>query len=191
MTERRPIVVLICGGSCSGKSIFASLFQHALIFSMDHFYYGKSQMKPNKDSIYDFDDPKALDIAGCFQAAKQLILDRRVTVPIYDMCISERVGTQVIKLARGVRFLVVEGIFSFHQPLSRLGDLKIFLDTPTEIRVARRMIRDVEKGRSNLDTLRWSLTVEKNHRRYVEPMKRYADLVVPFSLNPLRFDRAP
>ena len=103
------------------------------------------------------------------------------------MKISDRVGTQTITPKPDTKFVVVEGIFTFHEPLRELGDLKIFIDTPTEIRVARRMLRDEEKGRSEIDTLSWSITVEKYHRQHVEPMKKFADLIIPFSYNPVRF----
>ena len=110
-------------------------------------------------------------------------------IPVYDMKISDRVGTQTISPKPDTKFVVVEGIFTFHEPLRELGDLKIFIDTPTEIRVARRMLRDEEKGRSEIDTLSWSITVEKYHREHVEPMKQFADLIIPFSYNPVKFGR--
>lgn len=185
--KKKISVILVCGGSCSGKSIFASLFKQALVLSMDHFYFGKSQMKPDKQGNYDFDAPESVDIIGYARAVKMLTRKGSATIPVYDMKKSERVGEQTIKLPPKVKFLIVEGIFAFQPQLRKLADLRIFLDTPTEIRVARRMLRDVEKGRSELETLSWSLTVEGNHRRYVEPMKKFADLVIPFSYNPIRF----
>lgn len=180
-------IILISGGSCSGKSLFASLFKQALLLPMDHFYWGKSQMKQEADGSYNFDAPESVDIKACAEAVTSLSEGKAVTIPVYDMKISERTGTQVLNLPKNTRFIVVEGIFSFYSPLRELGDLKIYLDTPTEIRVARRMIRDVEKGRSDLDTLSWSITVEKNHQTYVEPMKKFADVVIPFSYNPVQF----
>jgi uridine kinase len=104
-----------------------------------------------------------------------------------DMRVMDRVGTQTFTVPSDTKFLIVEGIFSFCSPLREIGDIKIYLDIPPEIRVARRMIRDVEKGRSDIDTLSWSITVEKSHRKYIEPMKKYADLVIPFSYNPVAF----
>lgn len=183
----KPMIVLICGGSCSGKSVYAKLFKHAFILEMDHFYLGKKQMTPQPDGSFDFDAPDSVDIADCARAAQELTSGNTVTIPVYDMKISDRVGTQTIQIKPDDRFIVVPGIFSFNSPLRELGDLKIFLDTPREIRVARRMIRDVQKGRSDIDTLSWSIVVEKNHQKYIEPMKEFADLVVPFSYNPVEF----
>lgn len=181
------LIVLVCGGSCSGKTVFANLFRSALVLEMDHFYFGKKEMKPRSDGSFDFDAPQAVDIAGCARAVAQLAQGKKVTIPVYDMKISDRVGTQQIQAKPDDRFIVVPGIFSFNEPLRSLGNLKIYLDTPREIRVARRMIRDVQKGRNDIDTLAWSITVEKNHQKYIEPMKEFADLVIPFSYNPVEF----
>lgn len=184
---KHPSIILISGGSCSGKSVFAKLFQRAFILEMDHFYFGKSQMKPKKDGSYDFDAPEAVDITDCARAVRELILGKSVTIPKYDMKTSERVGIQKIQLPKDAKFLVVEGIFAFYSPLRELADLKIYIDVPTELRVARRMIRDEKKGRSDIQTLSWSITVENNHQTYVEPMKKFADVVVPFSYSPVQF----
>lgn len=181
------LIVLVCGGSCSGKTVFASLFRNALILEMDHFYLGKKEMKPLPDGSYDFDAPEAVDLEACASAVKDLAQGKKVTIPVYDMKLSDRVGTQEIQAKPEDRFIVVPGIFSFNEPLRKLGDLKIYLDTPREIRVARRMIRDVAKGRNDIDTLAWSITVENNHQKYIEPMKHYADLLIPFSYNPVEF----
>jgi uridine kinase len=181
------MTILVCGGSCSGKSVFARMFKHAYILEMDHFYFGKAQMQPRPDGTYDFDAPESVDVVDCARAITELKTDNPVTIPVYDMVTSDRTGTQTIQLALEDKFIVVPGIFAFNSPIREIGDLKIYIDTPREIRVARRMIRDVAKGRNDIDTLSWSITVEKNHQKYIEPMKQYADLVVPFSYNPVEF----
>lgn len=186
MNKNIPII-LICGGSCSGKSVFARLFTTAFVLEMDHFYRGKSQLKPEKGGTFNFDAPEAIDIAACAEAARLLAQGKSAIIPKYDMKRSERAGTQTFRVPEDKKFLIVEGIFSLCSPLREMGFMKIFLDIPTEVRVARRMIRDVQKGRSDIDTLAWSITVEKNHRLYVDPLKRYADLVIPFSYNPVQF----
>jgi len=156
---------------------------------MDHFYFGKKDMKQEQDGSYNFDAPTSVDIKGCAKAALLLSQGKQATIPVYDMRVSDRTGTQTLKIPDQAKFLIVEGIFSFYSPLREISDMNIYLDIPPEIRVARRMIRDVEKGRSDIDTLSWSITVEKNHRQYIEPMKHYADLIIPFSYNPVAFPR--
>jgi len=184
---RHRSIILISGGSCSGKSVFAHLFRNAFILEMDHFYFGKYRMKKQKDGSYNFDAPDAVDIDACARAVQKLITGVTVTIPKYDMKISERTGTQRIQMPEDAKFLVVEGIFAFYSPLRELADLRIYIDVPTELRVARRMIRDEKKGRSDIQTLSWSITVEKNHQKYIEPMKKFADIVIPFSYSPVQF----
>jgi len=181
-------IILVCGGSCSGKSSFAKLFKHALVLSMDHFYVGKDQMVADEKGNYDFDAPESVDIVGCAEAVKELAERKTVTIPVYDMKTSDRVGTQKVEVPPDTELIVVEGIFSFYSPLRETSELRIFLDTPMEVRVARRMLRDTEKGRSNIDTLTWSVVVEKNHAKYIEPMKEFASLVIPFNYNPVKID---
>lgn len=179
--------ILICGGSCSGKSVFAQKFTNAFILEMDHFYFGKERMTPMADGSYDFDAPESVDLVDCARAIGDLKTGKPTTIPVYDMKTSDRTGTQTIQIKPTDKFIVVPGIFSFYSPIRELGDLTIYIDTPREIRVARRMIRDVQKGRNDIDTLSWSIIVERNHQKYIEPMKQYADLIIPFSYNPVEF----
>ncbi|HND08712.1 MAG TPA: hypothetical protein PL012_23710, partial [Candidatus Obscuribacter sp.] len=98
-------------------------------------------------------------------------------IPVYDMRSCKRVGEQIVPPPER-SIVVVEGIFAFHSPLRELATLKIFIDTPIDQRMARRLRRDVERGRSTLDTIRHSLAVEEAYTRYVEPMRELADLVL-------------
>ena len=74
--------------------------------------------------------------------------------------------------------IVVEGIFAFHSPMDEIASLKIFIDTPIDQRMARRLRRDVQRGRSSRETIARSLQVEDAYSRYVEPMKSLADLIL-------------
>lgn len=144
-------------------------------------------MKPDAKGVYDFDAPESVNIGECARAAQSLAQGKKTTIPFYDMKLSERTGTQDIQITPHHKFIVIEGLFSFYEPLRSLASFKVFLDTPREIRVARRMLRDQSKGRSDIETLAWSIVVEKNHVKYVEPMKKYADIIIPFSYNPVSF----
>jgi len=100
---------------------------------------------------------------------------------------NRRVGMRNITLDSNIKFIVIEGIFSFFPPLYELGNLKIFMDTPTEIRVSRRISRDIErKGFSHTEILMSFMTAEENYHKYIEPMKEKADLIIPFSANPIK-----
>lgn len=144
-------------------------------------------MKKEPDGSYNFDAPTSVNIAECAEAATALAEGKDTIIPFYDMRTSDRTGTQHMKITKQHKFIIVEGIFSFYEPLRSLARFKVFLDTPREIRVARRMVRDQAKGRSDIETLAWSITVENNHMKYIEPMKKYADILIPFSYNPVSF----
>lgn len=170
-------IILICGGSGSGKSTLAKKFKDAAIISTDNFYVGKSKMTPMENGEYNFDDPSAVDLDECAQMALDLAGGKEVLVPEYDMVVSERVGW--IKIAPTESGLVIiEGVFALHERLRKIGGLKIFIDTPTDERLARRIKRDGERGRTEEEIIKHSTHVEAAHKKHIEPMKQYADLIL-------------
>lgn len=171
------MIVLIAGGSGSGKSTLAKKFIGAAVISTDDFYKGKSKMVVDEDGNYNFDELGAVDLQECAEAAKRLATGKVVEIPDYDMVISERVGTKKVQPPRN-GFVVVEGIFALCEPLRLIGDIKIFIDTPIDLRVARRIRRDTERGRSAIETIRWSLMVEEAYEKYVEPTRQFADVIL-------------
>lgn len=185
---QKPLVVLIAGGTCSGKTEFTKWFDDAIVLSLDNFYVGKDEMKADESGHYDFDSPDAIDLTSCANAVKTLLEKGRVTIPKYDMLTSSRIGTQEIRLSPTTKFLIVEGLFVLMEPIRKLGDLAIFLDTPMEIRVSRRLVRDIKrKGQTKLETLEKLLTIERRYEKYVEPTKKFANITIPFSSNPMKF----
>lgn len=170
-------IILICGGSGSGKSTLAKKFKDAAIISTDNFYIGKSKMMPMGNGEYDFDDPSAVDLDECAQIALELADGKEVLVPEYDMVTSERIGQIKITPAKS-GLVIIEGVFALHERLRQIGDLKIFIDTPTDERLARRIKRDSERGRSEAEIIKHSIQVEESHKNHIEPMKQYADLIL-------------
>ena len=158
------------------------------MIEQDNFYKGKSQLRPNNEGRYDFDNPEAMSLEECFDAVKRLLEKGRVQIPIYDMLISERTGSKEIVINEKVEFIIVEGIFAFYSPLYELGDLKIFIDTPMEIRLARRITRDMaRKAKTKLEILGEYVFVEQSYQKFIEPMKKKADLIIPFSYSHVKF----
>jgi uridine kinase len=175
--ERTAQIIAICGGSGSGKSTLAHKFVGAALLATDSFYRDLPDLIAREDGSYDFDHPSAVDIEGCAEACQALAAGQDVVIPVYDMRTWRRVGTQVVP-APPNKIVVVEGIFAFHSPLAEVATLKIFIDTPVDQRMARRLRRDVERGRNTLETIRHSLEVEEAYTRYVEPMRQRADLIL-------------
>lgn len=183
-------IILVAGGTCSGKSEFAKWFKNALLLELDRFYLPLAKIPSDATGVPNFDTPKSIDIAACASVVEKLSQGAEVEIPIYSYVQNDRVGTETIKLGENTKFIIVEGLYALYSPLRELGDIKIFLDTPSEIRVARRMIRDVErKQRPKTDILANFILAEDGYEKYVEPTKDVADLVVPFSMNPMRVDR--
>ncbi len=177
MLHRVSQIIAICGGSGSGKSTLAQKFVGAAILATDSFYKDIAALTPREDGIYDFDHPSAVDLEACAEACLKLADSEDVTIPVYDMRTCRRVGTQVVAAPKN-RIVVIEGIFAFHSPLHEIATLRIFIDTPIDQRMARRLRRDTERGRSTLETIRHSLNVEEAYTRYVEPMRQLSDLIL-------------
>jgi len=177
LKKKAQQIIAICGGSGSGKTTLARKFIGAAILSTDSFYKDISVLVPRSDGTFDFDHPSAVDLEGCSQACLKLAAGEDVTIPVYDMRSATRTGEQIVP-APFKRIVVIEGIFSFHSPIQDVATLKIFLDTPIDQRMARRIRRDSERGRSTMDTIRHSLQVEDAYTRYIEPMRDVADLIL-------------
>lgn len=171
---KKSLIILICGGSGSGKSTFAKKFPDAAIISTDNFYIGRSHMTPLKKGVYDFDDPCAVDLIDCAHKALSLARGKTVHVPEYDMKTSERTGRTIKITPPRSRVVIVEGIFAFHGPVGEIGDLKIFIDVPTHERLSRRIKRSVVRGETKADALKRSALIEKAHKKHVEPIKTCA-----------------
>jgi uridine kinase len=177
MRRRNAQIIAVCGGSGSGKSTLARKFVGASVLATDSFYKDLEDLAPREDGMFDFDHPSAVDLAACADACLKLADGEDVTIPVYDMRTAKRVGQQLVPSPKN-KIIVVEGIFAFHSPLHEIATLRIFIDTPIDQRMARRLRRDVERGRSTLDTIRHSLQVEEAYSRFVEPMRELADLIL-------------
>lgn len=177
MRKRTSQIIAICGGSGSGKSTLAQKFVGAAVLATDNFYRDLSELTPRADGTYDFDHPSSVDLETCADACLKLADSEDAMIPVYDHRTCSRVGQQFVPAPKN-RIVVVEGIFAFHSPLSEIATLRIFIDTPVDQRMARRLRRDVERGRSTLETIKHSLAVEEAYTRYIEPMRHLADLIL-------------
>ena len=183
MNKRRRIVA-ICGRSGSGKSFIVKRFTNYAKVGTDDFYIGKSNMEPDENGVYNFDNPNTVDLEECAKAVIQLAespTGTKVTIPKYDMKISEPSGTRTIITPSEDGIVVVEGIFSFHPPLLDLATLRIFMDPPPEVILARRYRRDIEeRGRTPKSILKQYPSVIEGYETYIRPMRKFADLVIDF-----------
>lgn len=177
MRKRSAQIIAICGGSGSGKSTLARKFVGSAIVATDYFYKSLDKLDLNPDGSYDFDHPSAVDLEACAESCLKLSEGEDTWVPVYDMRTCRRMGTQLIAAPKN-NIVIIEGIFAFHSPLDAICTLKIFIDTPVDQRMARRIRRDVERGRNTIETIKHSIHVEEAYIRHIEPLKQHADLVL-------------
>lgn len=173
----------VTGGTASGKTSTCYIIQKQLggtkvvILSMDSFYLGLSE-DDNPDDV-DFDHPAMFDWDLMFTVLNELKNGRAVEVPIYNFESHRREGSELIQPEGCVIF---EGILSLYDRRVReLFDMKIFVDTPADIRLIRRIRRDVaERARTWQSVLdQCEKSVIKAFDQFIEPTKKYADLIIP------------
>jgi uridine kinase len=180
--SRIPLLVGIAGGSGSGKTALARAAgsAHATILPQDAYFHDHGHLSPQARAALDFDAPDALDRELFLDHLACLRRGETVCPPVYCFVTHRRQGTAPPVSPRSV--VLVEGLLLFHDPHVRASlDLRIFVDVPEDLRLARRLARDVaERGRQATDVLaQCRATVFPAHARFVEPTRALADLVLP------------
>ena len=175
----------IAGGTGSGKSTVARKLAVALpgrcaVIDHDAYYRDQSHLPPETRAETNYDHPASLESSLLADHLMALRAGRGVDVPIYDFVNHTR--KPETRRVEPARVIIVEGILVFTEPaLRELMDVKIFVDTDPDIRLMRRIRRDLEVRGRTFDSVRhqYYATVRPMHIEYVEPSKRWADLIVP------------
>lgn len=185
-THKRPVIIGVTGGSGSGKTsvsraIFDSLNGHSLLMIQEDSYY------KNQDDIsfdervkVNYDHPNAFDTDLLIEQLSDLLEWKAIDIPVYDYVQHTRSKKTVHVEPKEV--IIVEGILVLNDPRLRdLMDIKIFVDTDDDIRIIRRIQRDLEeRGRSLQSVIdQYLSTVKPMYHQFIEPTKRYADIIVP------------
>lgn len=181
-----PLIIGVAGGSGSGKTTVSRHIAKKLgpervaLLQQDSYYKDQPNLDPAKRSRINFDHPDSLDNDLLLEQLQTLSAGRAVEVPVYDFKTDSRSAQTIRVEPRPV--IVVEGILIFVDPrLRAMMGLKIFVDTDADLRFIRRLRRDIaERGRSVESVVEQYLsTVRLMHQEFVEPTKRYADLIIP------------
>jgi uridine kinase len=184
--EPAPLIIGIAGGSGSGKTTVAQAILERVgadkiaFLQHDSYYRDLGGLPPAQRAELNFDHPNSLETALLIEHILALRSGQPVEVPIYDFSIHSRTSTTFTVSPR--RVIMVEGILIFVDATLRdLFNLKIFVDTDADIRFIRRLQRDItERGRSTESVIRqYQATVRPMHLDFVEPSKRYADVIIP------------
>ncbi|GMH61801.1 hypothetical protein TrLO_g7567 [Triparma laevis f. longispina] len=190
--EGAPILVVgIAGGSGSGKTTLAQAIYTALgrennvtFISHDSYYKDLSSWTMSQREQQNFDHPNSLDTDLLVGHIEQLRNGNEVLIPNYDFSTHSRTSEKTV--ARPRRVILVEGILIFTEPrLTELLDVKIFVDTESDVRLIRRVTRDCQERGRSLDQVldQYMRTVRPMHNEFVEPSKRQADIIVPVGIN--------
>ena len=181
-----PFLIGICGGSASGKTTAAYFIsrnlgeENCLLFSLDNYFYGPNEEERKNLQNYNFDRPEALDLDLAYQHLLQLRNGETIEMPVYSFNFSRRLPYS--QKVSPKRVIIFEGIFALHEKRMRdLMDLKLFFDVDSDIRLMRRISRDISDRSRQLDTVldRYLTFVKPAFDMYIKPTRKYADFVIP------------
>jgi uridine kinase len=180
------MIIGISGASASGKSLLANTIvselgsEHVVVISEDSYYKDLSGMPFEERKKNNYDHPDALDHGLLYHHLLDLQKGKNIDVPVYDYALHQR--SNKTKTVGQHRIIVLEGILLFvEQKLRELMDIRIFMDTPLDICLIRRLIRDTVERERSLDSVltQYQDTVRPMYLQFIEPSKRYADIIVP------------
>ena len=179
------LVIGIAGGTGSGKTtlmknIVSRFGDEVTVISHDNYYKRHDDMTYEERCLINYDEPAAFETELMVGHLAQLKAGHAIECPVYDFTVHNRSNDFVTIEPR--RIIIVEGILIFaDEALRELMDIKIFVDTDADIRLCRRIKRDVNKRGRTLESVlsQYQQTVKPMHEKYVEPSKKYANLVVP------------
>lgn len=182
----RPLVIGVAGGTGSGKSTIAAKIVEGLpvgtvaVLDHDSYYRDRSDLSQSAREQLNYDHPDALETSLLVQHLRSLRAGQAIDMPVYDFK-----GHARLPLRRHVEpapFIIVEGILLFvEHELRELLDIKLFVDTDADIRVLRRVRRDLEHRGRSFQSVReqYYKSVRPMHLQFVEPSKRWADIIIP------------
>lgn len=179
------LIIGIAGGTGSGKStitrLLAEKFEDKVsVIKHDDYYKEQSGLTYEERALQNYDCPEAFDTELMLEHIKALKAGQSINCPIYDYTEHNRSGETFVIEPRQV--LIIDGILILaDERLRELMDIKIFVDTDADIRILRRIKRDVNKRKRTLESVmeQYMATVKPMHEAFVEPSKKYADIIIP------------
>lgn len=179
------LVIGIAGGTGSGKTtlmnkLIETFGDVVTVLSHDNYYKRHDELTFEERCLLNYDEPAALDTSLLVYQLDQLIHGQAIDCPVYDFVQHNRSNETIRVVPKQV--IIVEGIMIFEdEALRKLLDIKIFIDADADIRICRRIKRDVTKRGRSLESViaQYQQTVKPMHEKYVEPSKKFADIVIP------------
>ena len=180
------VVIGVAGGTGSGKSTLVKRLQEAFknddVATICHDFYYKAhpELSYEEHTKLNYDHPAAFDTDMLVEHIRQLKEGKNVECPVYSFVEHNRT-TETLPVAPS-KVIIIDGILIFeNEELRDMMDIKVYVDTDADLRLARRILRDVrERGRSMESVIsQYTKTVKPMHEQFVEPSKRYADVIIP------------
>lgn len=180
------MILGIAGGSGSGKTTLTERLrdhfgaEEVSVINHDSYYRAHDELPYEERCKLNYDHPNSFETSLLVEHLKALRAGSSVPVPVYDYTIHNR--SKEIVMVSPAPVIIVEGILIFDDPdLCDLMDLKVFVDTDADVRILRRLVRDVKERGRTMDSVvsQYLTTVKPMHEQFVEPSKRKADLIVP------------
>ena len=179
------LVIGIAGGSGSGKTtllknIIETFSPAITVISHDNYYKRHDELTYEERCKLNYDEPAALETDLMVRQLQELRSGREILCPVYDFTVHNRSDETI--LIKPERVIIVEGILIFeNKELRDMMDIKVFVDTDADLRLARRILRDVcDRGRTMQSVIdQYTTTVKPMHEEFVEPSKKYADVIIP------------
>ncbi|MGY0694300.1 uridine kinase [Virgibacillus sp. FSP13] len=184
--REKPVVIGVAGGSGSGKTtVTRSICQRfsdktILVIEQDYYYKDQSHLPFEERLNTNYDHPLAFDNDLLIQHIHDLMNHKSIEKPVYDYKIHTR-SNEVIPV-EPKEVIILEGILILEDPrLVDLMDIKVFVDTDADVRIMRRLLRDIKERGRTLDSVidQYINNVRPMHLQFVEPTKRYADIIIP------------
>lgn len=181
----QSLVIGICGGTGSGKSTLASnikksLQGDALLLEMDNYYKPFYEKPFEERQKINYDHPGSIDVELLCEHLKTLKNGGSILRPVYDFKQYTR-SSETVEL-ESQKVIIIDGILLFACPeVLELTDIKVFVDTEADVRILRRIMRDVKERGRTIDSVvnQYLTTVKPMHERYIEPYKKIADVIIP------------
>lgn len=181
-----PLLIGIAGGSASGKSLVTSTLienlgsREVVMIEQDSYYKDFAGLPVEERAKLNFDHPDAFDRELLLDHMEALLRGQPIEKPTYDFTHHSRLPETV--RVEGHRVIVLEGILVLEDPaLRRLMDIKVFIDTDADVRLIRRIRRDTKERERSLESIlkQYEQSVRPMHLQFIEPSKRYADIIIP------------
>ena len=182
----KPILILVAGGTASGKTTVVSEITSYFnsndisVVLMDNYYKRRDDISLEDRKKINYDHPNSFDLDLLKTDLKSLIEGNIIYSPSYDFTVHNRSNNKI--LIRPSKVIIVEGILSMYDnDIRNLADIKIFVESESDIRFIRRLKRDMQERGRTLDEVveQYLATVKPMHDLYVEPCKRFADIIIP------------